>query len=144
MEYVFIGIFCIIATAFFAVTVGASKKNSAISGVLGGIGYITYLLLNKHSAEATAVFVATFIICLMSEILARVMKTPTTVFSIPAILPLVPGLMLYKTLLVFGSGDTLNGVSKSIDTLIVAGSLSLAVTLAALLAKLIFKRKHKA
>ena len=141
MNYVYIGFFCIVATALFAITVGSGIKNSVISGVLGGIGYITYLLINLHSAEATAVFIATFIICLMAEILARVMKTPSTIFSIPAILPLVPGLMLYKTLLVFGNGDTLGGLEKSIDTLIVAGSLSLAVTIATLLAKLIFKRK---
>lgn len=141
MNYVYIGLFCIAATLLFAITVGGSFKTSAIAGCLGGIGYVSYLLINLHTAEATAVFFATFIICLMSEILARMMKTPSTVFSIPAILPLVPGLMLYKTLLVFGNGDTLGGLEKSIDTVIVAGSLSLAVTIATLLAKLIFKRK---
>lgn len=141
MNYVYIGVFCVAATALFALTVGARFRIAVISGALGGAGYIVYLLLNPYLTEATAVFAATFVVCFSAEVLARVMKIPATVFSIPAILPLVPGLMLYRTLLYFGERDNLNGLSSAVETLIVAGSLALAVTLATLLAKLLFKRR---
>lgn len=143
MHYVWIGVFCLAATFLFAVTMGASFKTAAISGVLGSAGYIIYMLLVPHLTEASAVFIATFAVCISSEVLARVMKTPATVFSIPAILPLVPGLMLYHTLLHFGSGDTAGGLSSSVETLIVAGSLALAVTLATLMAKLLFRGRKR-
>ncbi len=141
MNYVFIGIFCFAATMFFALTVSSSYKMSAISGILGSAGYLISMFLKPFTAEATAVFVATFTVCMLAEVLARLMKTPSTVISIPAILPLVPGLMLYKTLLHFAEGDNIGGLNSTVETLIVAGSLSLAVTLATLLAKLLFKRK---
>ncbi len=144
LHYVWVGFFCVAATLLFALTVGATLKNAAISGVLGGAGYIIYLLLQPLLTEATAVFAATFAVCMSAEVLARVLKTPATVFSIPAILPLVPGLMLYHTLLHFGNGDTVGGLASSVETLIVAGSLALAVTLATLLAKLLFKKPRTA
>lgn len=141
MEYLYIGVMCSVATALFALAVGSKLKAAAISGTLGGVGFVIYMLLRPQFSEATTVFIATFTVCLSAELLARVLKTPSTVFSIPAILPLVPGVMLYRTLLHFGNGDTYGGLTGVVDTLIVAGSLSLAVTLAALIAKLIFKRK---
>ena len=42
--------------------------------------------------------VATAVPCVYCEIMARVLKTPTTVFMIPTLLPLVPGSRLYYTM----------------------------------------------
>ena len=39
------------------------------------------------------------------EIMARALKTPTTVFMIPSLLPLVPGSRLYYTMFYLFSGD---------------------------------------
>ena len=41
-------------------------------------------------------FFATVVIALASELFARIWKEPTTVFEVPAIIPLVPGLGMYK------------------------------------------------
>lgn len=49
-----------------------------------GNGFLTYLI----SASVT---------CASSELGARLMRTPTTVILLPAIIPLVPGSLLYKT-----------------------------------------------
>lgn len=49
-----------------------------------GNGFLTYLI----SASVT---------CAFSELGARLMKTPVTVISLPAIIPLVPGSLLYRT-----------------------------------------------
>lgn len=48
---------------------------------------------------------ATALPCVYCEIMARVLKTPTTVFMIPALLPLVPGSRLYYTMFYLFSGD---------------------------------------
>lgn len=143
MNYVILGVVCVVATLFYALSVGGSFRTAVVSGALGGIGYIVYLLLDNSLSEAGAVFAATLLVCLLAETLARLFKAPATVFAIPAILPLVPGLMLYQTMLRFGAGDTTGGMSCAVEALIVAGSMSLAVTLATALAKLTFKFKHK-
>ncbi len=48
---------------------------------------------------------ATALPCVYCEIMARVLKTPTTVFMIPALLPLVPGSRLYYTMFYLFSGE---------------------------------------
>ena len=141
MRYLFLGIACAAATLFFALGVGGSLKASVTAGCLSSIGYVIYLLMKLECSESASVFVATLVVCLLAETLARILKTPSTVLSIPAILPLVPGLMLYRTMLDFGKGDTLRGMSSAVETLIVAGTMSLAVTLATIIAKLLFRHK---
>ena len=49
--------------------------------------------------------VATAVPCVYCEIMARVLKTPTTVFMIPTLLPLVPGSRLYYTMFYLFSGN---------------------------------------
>ena len=48
---------------------------------------------------------ATALPCVYCEIMARVLKTPTTVFMIPSLLPLVPGSRLYYTMFYLFSGE---------------------------------------
>lgn len=137
MEYVGIIVAAAVAVAFYALSVRSSLKNALISGILGGTSYGFYLLLSNYINPITSVFFATLTGCLSAELAARWAKTPATVFSIPVIIPLVPGLMLYNTMLKFGQGDTAGGGKGVVDTLILAGGMSLAVTLATLIAKLI-------
>ena len=49
--------------------------------------------------------IATAVPCVYCEIMARVLKTPTTVFMIPTLLPLVPGSRLYYTMFYLFSGE---------------------------------------
>ncbi len=143
METLKILIFCIPATMFFALSVKSPLKAACVAGGLGGLGYVMYVLLCNRMSSPAAVFFATLAACLLAECAARLLKTPATVLSIPAIIPLVPGVSLYKTLLVFGRGDNSGGAEMLVQTLLVAGSMSLAVTLSTLVAKLLFKRRTK-
>lgn len=134
-------IFSFIAVAFFAVGMHAPWRTVLIAAVDGTIGYMLYLLLCKSLAESVSVFYATLVICLIAEIIARKIKAPATIISFTAMVPLVPGIMLYRTMLFFAAGSTSEGIASTINTLIFAGSMSLAVTLATLITKIIFKRK---
>ena len=49
--------------------------------------------------------IATAVPCVYCEMMARLLKTPTTVFMIPSLLPLVPGSRLYYTMFYLFSGE---------------------------------------
>lgn len=91
-----------LACAFFG-TIGyagsfnAGKKRFIFSGLGGGIGWAFYLLFSLHSV-AMGYFVAAVVINIYSEIMARLNKAPATVFLVSAIMPLVPGGVLYNTM----------------------------------------------
>ena len=49
--------------------------------------------------------IATAVPCVYCDAMARVLKTPTTIFMIPTLLPLVPGSRLYYTMFYLLSGQ---------------------------------------
>ena len=51
-------------------------------------------------------FISAALTCLLAEIGARIMRVPVTVISLPAIIPLVPGALLYSAVrgLMLGNG----------------------------------------
>ena len=67
--------------------------------------------------------------CLVSELLARRMKTPVTTFLICALIPLVPGGGMYYTMLAIIQGNTMNALEIGIHTLGCAGALALGIAL---------------
>jgi uncharacterized membrane protein YjjB (DUF3815 family) len=77
------------------------NRRLLIPASLGGfLAWGVYLLaaewLGLHLLVAN---VAAGVFCqLYSEVLARILKTPSTVICIPAIIPLIPGGALYRTM----------------------------------------------
>lgn len=91
-------IFAVLATISFTVLFQGPKKVWIQGGVIGGIGWIIAVFLKSEMfmQSFTADFLATIVISLGSELAARYFKQPSTVFSVPAIIPIVPGLGLYQ------------------------------------------------
>ncbi len=90
---------CIIGTFGFSVLLKVSKQK-LIFTVLGGTisAVISVLLLNAGEGVFKATFFAMTAICIYSEVLARVIKTPANVILLPSTIPLLPGGSLYYTL----------------------------------------------
>ena len=66
--------------------------------LVGAIGWLVYLLVVNKGGVVWATFFASLVIDICAQILARVMKTPVTIFLIGGILPLVPGSHIYRTI----------------------------------------------
>ena len=93
-------IFSFAVTAGFSIFFNAPKKSLIPCGIVGGIGWCAYILMSKSSyfSNVFSMVIASAVISLLSEILARKLKYPSINFIIPGILPLVPGLGLYNTM----------------------------------------------
>ncbi len=86
----------LVATFGFAVLYNVEWKRLPVATLGGGIAWAVYMLVEQFTAEVfvmalAAGFVATF----YSEIAAYFCRTPSTVFLIPCVIPLVPGSGLY-------------------------------------------------
>jgi len=98
MHYLQAFVFAALATVAFGVLFQGPKRILWQGGFIGGLGWVFFIVLKEifgiHSFSAN--FLATVLIALVSEIFARIWKEPVTVYEIPAIIPLVPGLGMYK------------------------------------------------
>ena len=76
------------------------RGKKLLLATLGGvISWAVYLALEPLiPSEGIRYFLAAATITVYGEILARRMKTPTTTFLVPSIIPLIPGSALYYTM----------------------------------------------
>jgi uncharacterized membrane protein YjjB (DUF3815 family) len=84
----------------FSLLFNVGKKFLPPAALGGFLTWGVYLLCMSFSGMGVlmSTVIASAICQIYAEILARIYKTPTTVFVIPAVVPLIPGGSLYNTM----------------------------------------------
>jgi uncharacterized membrane protein YjjB (DUF3815 family) len=113
-----------------AILFNVERKNLIWAGLCGTVGWgayeITYMLSERN---ILSVFVAALFIGLLSEILAKILKTPSTVFYIPSLFPIVPGISSYYTVLYIIENKIPEAANKGLETLGSAGAIAFGILL---------------
>ena len=121
-----IGAFLAVVT--IAVLNGVPVKYLVYSGTVGAAGWAVYLLMRfVQLPEAMAMFIATVIVAIVSHVYARVLKAPVTLFLVCGILPLVPGVAMYRVVYYLLISDHVTAGHYAITTASVTGAIALAV-----------------
>ncbi len=96
----FDGLLAAIAAVGFAVISNPSRKAIFVSALLAAIGHSLRFTLIKSGLEISlSTFIAAMCIGLLSILFARIIHCPAEVFSFPSLLPMIPGLFAYRTIL---------------------------------------------
>lgn len=139
-------LYAFIASLGFCILFNIQHKNLIFASIGGSLGWFFYLLfINLKHSTAFSLFIASLIISLYSEICARLLKSPVTIFVICSMIPLVPGSGMYYTMFETVKGNIQKSLNIGIQTLINAGSIATAIILVSSLSKLIttFKMNKK-
>ncbi len=118
----------LIGTFGFGVLFNARGKKlvlAAVGGMLSCLFYLTSVFLFTN--EILACLIASLLVSIYAEILARRLKTPVSSFSIPCLIPLIPGSALYYSIKFALANDWILFVSKATYTISIAAALSLGV-----------------
>lgn len=100
----------------------------ALIGSFGGsLGWLIFSLTTNHFNDLLCYLLAMIVVSLYSEIFARVLKAPATIFTIIGCFPLVPGKGIYETMLYCVQGNTDLFINSLINTLGISASLALAI-----------------
>lgn len=112
----------------FCLVINIPRRSILAASVIAGAGWATYIyLVSTGSDKATAAFAGAALIGLVSELASRYYREAATVFIIPAILPLVPGAGMYYAMLALVGGDYITAGEEAAETLLMAGSIALAL-----------------
>lgn len=130
-------LFSFLATAAFGILFQAPRKSLVTSGIIGAVGWVIFVFLRFYLEHNSfyANFLATIFIALSSEFVARVFKQPVTVYVLPGIIPLVPGLGMYRgmTKIIEKNYDA------GMDTLLTAGTDAAAIALGMMFMASVFR-----
>lgn len=112
----------VVSTAF-CITFNTRGKNIFLTGLCGGVGYLVYLLTGGPGSYSSF-FIAGIAITTMAEVTARIIKSPTTVFLVGGLLPLVPGGDLFRFFQAVMQGSQNLALYHILNTIVKAGALA--------------------
>ncbi len=92
-------------------------------------------LLWYGASPAEGAFLGAFLVALAAEVMARVMKLPSPVLSIPGIIPLVPGSTAYRAITQVVQGKEVLGAETAVSAGMVAVSIASGLLLASALSR---------
>ena len=128
----------------YACTFNTGSKRLIATGFGGLIGWAAYLLTGYFMfSEPMKYFIAAIVINIYAEIMAVKEKAPSTVFLVSAIMPLVPGGMLYRTMRFAVTKEWGDFGKLGVETLSIALALALGMLIANSVIKSMRKRRRK-
>lgn len=119
-----------VGTLGFAIFMHAPKRAWLPASAVGGVAYLLYWALQEAGVtESMAIFIGALLGSVLGQYLARRMKMIATIFVLLSMIPLVPGLGLYRCMHflaqeMYGAGADA-GVRAMVDVVMIA--LGLAV-----------------
>ena len=145
MEIITSFIFAFIATMAFAVLFQSPKKILLTDGLIGAVGWVVFISLRDQMGYSSfyANFFGTLALALLSELSARIFKQPATVFVIPGIIPLVPGLGIYKGMFAVINNDYNGGMSILLTAITDSCAIAVGVMLVSSLFRVLKIRKDR-
>ena len=120
----------LLAGGGFGALLYAPRKAIIWGGLLGSVGYLCYwAAMECGAAETAAMFIGALVAALGAQIAARRLKMIATVFVTIAILPLVPGVGLYRAMSALATGDMMAGASIAAHTMALILMIALGIGL---------------
>lgn len=133
-----------VGTLGFAVLFNIRGKRLVYAALGGLLSWSLFEIIDIFiNNEVIIYFVVALLSSFYAEIMARILKTPTTAFIITSLIPLIPGSSLYYTMAYAFHSDVDRFMQKGIYTLELASSLALGIIIATTVVNIVFKKsKH--
>lgn len=112
-----------------------------LSCVTGAVGWLVYLLLAEIGSDVGRYLLATIVVSLLSEIFARMLKAPATIFLVIGIVPLVPGGGLYYAMDYLLNGNYTMFAQKGLETAACAAAIAAGVSVVTSIVRMAASRR---
>lgn len=132
-----------VGTVGFSVIFGVPRRNYIQTAIVAMIGWVAYLLLFRFTVLGPAIstFVATVIVASLARMFASWFKTPSTVYLIPGVFPMIPGGGIFWTTFFLVSSRLHLALQSGMLALEVTAAIVLGIVLVSALPKRLFYRK---
>ena len=117
-----------IAVVSFSVNLEIPKKHIIIVGIVGALGWVTFIICNYFNLnDILAYFISALFVTIISLILSKVLKAVSTIFLIPGILPIVPGIAMYKMIYFLINNNLKESAYQLLQAILITGGIALAI-----------------
>lgn len=129
MPYVIEFALAFVVTLGFGLLFNVPPRTLAGCCITGGVGRTVRLLsIQAGFSLAGGSYIGALVVALMGYLLARVYRTPRMIFTVTGVIPMVPGVPAFSTMLAFASGDIDAGLVNAVETILIGGALAVGLT----------------
>lgn len=129
-----------IASAAFGIIFIAPVKTLLKCGFVGMVGWMVYIGITDYTMDSIfASVIASFTVAIISQIFAKVFKTPVIIFNVSGIIPLVPGGKAYDAMRQVVEGDFNAAIPLSAEVVLISGSIAIGLVLSEVINQIIRK-----
>lgn len=130
----------LIACAAYGIIFNVPKRTFLQCGLVGMLGWLVYILLMQVSNNAIlATLAAAALVTVVSQIFAKVYRTPITVFSVAGIIPLVPGGIAYDAMRNVVENRYDAAVQLAVKAFMISGAIAIGLVLSEIINQAIRK-----
>lgn len=129
-----------VGTVGFSIIFNVPKKELLLCGLAGAGGWLIYTvtILFLSDAVVVATFFAASVVTCISRFVSTWRKMPATVYMMPGIIPLVPGIGIYYTMFHAVMGENTEALMWGFQTLRIAGVIALGLLVVLTLPRKLF------
>lgn len=130
----------------FALLFNVRGRRLIVAALGGLLSWALFVMLQYIiPSEPINYFIVALLLSVYAEVMARIMKTPTTTFITTSLVPLIPGGSLYYTMASVFEGNSAITLDRAVSTLEMAAALALGIIVATTVTRLIqgLPRKSK-
>ncbi|MBP2623737.1 threonine/serine exporter family protein [Streptococcus oricebi] len=125
-----------IAIMAFLIVLNIQKQMLVPSACVGMITWLIYFFLKEPTNTVLATFIAAVIGSSISQIVSIKLRTPTIVFAIAILSPLVPGYLSYRTTTLFVNGNYSQAIISATLVIILALAVSIGMASGAIVLRI--------
>ena len=127
----------------FAALFNIRGKKLIFATICGFLSWATYLAAACINANPYFCgFISTVLTTLYAEVMARIVKTPVTVFLVSATIPLIPGAALYRAMNCLMHRNYAGFSKEGTYTLLFAASMSAGITFTTVVFRMIWRQLY--
>lgn len=130
-------LYCIIGTLAFAITMKVPKRNLFFIIVGAAISASVERVLNGFYGDFISCLLSMVCLSFFCELMARVLKTPTTILLMPSTIPLLPGSSIYYAMFYAIQSDVRQFTAYAKATLFAGLGIALGAVISSTIIKII-------
>ncbi len=133
-----------VGTFGFAIFMHAPKRAWHQASLIGGASYLLYwALLQLAVYEPLSIFLAALLGSLLGQFCARKMRMIATIFLVLAMIPLVPGLGLYRCMSFLAQGMYTEGAKAGVGAMVDIVMIAFGLGIGSYVFRLFRRRKPR-
>lgn len=131
-------------TLGYAFLLNAPMRSVLPASLTGLAGYVIYELMINLLGQGVifSYFLATVFISVICEVEARIMRMPSTIFLMTALVPLVPGYTFYCAMLAIVENRGMDAASFGLEAVQIVAAIAVGAAVTSVLFRMMAGRKR--